>query len=127
MPGKSPAYETMDFISGKTRETDLMNTIRLRSSFIKLLLVILLVVGLGTPSFLAQAITGRLVGTVQDASQAVVPDAKVTITNQATGSSWEVQTDGQGNYVAPSLPSGNYKVSVSAAGFRNAVAGNVPR
>ena len=72
-----------------------------------------------------QAITGRLVGTIQDSSQAVVPDARVTITNSGTGISWEVQTDAQGNYVAPSLPSGTYKISVAAAGFRNAVAANV--
>ncbi len=72
-----------------------------------------------------QAITGRLVGIVQDSSEAVVPDARVTITNSGTGISWEVQTDAQGNYVAPSLPSGNYKISVAAAGFRNAVAANV--
>ncbi|MCI0422450.1 MAG: Plug and carboxypeptidase regulatory-like domain-containing protein, partial [Acidobacteria bacterium] len=86
--------------------------------------VTLLMLALGSLAR-GQAITGRLVGTVQDSSQAVVADAKVTITNQGTGISREVQTDAQGNYVAPSLPSGNYKVSVSAAGFRNAVAGNV--
>ncbi len=74
---------------------------------------------------LGQAITGRLVGTIQDSSQAVVPDARVTITNSGTGISWDVQTDAQGNYVAPSLPSGTYKISVAAAGFRNAVAANV--
>ena len=73
----------------------------------------------------AQAITGRLVGTVQDGSQAVVPDVKVTITNQGTGISWEFQTDAQGNYVAPSLPSGVYKLTVAAPGFRQSVANNV--
>ena len=73
----------------------------------------------------AQAITGRLVGAVQDVNRAAVPNAKVTITNQDTGISWEFQTDSQGNYVAPSLPSGAYKVAVGASGFRNAVASNV--
>jgi hypothetical protein len=73
----------------------------------------------------AQAITGRIVGTVQDRNQSAVPNAKVTITNQSTGISLEVQTDDQGNYIAPSLPSGSYKVTVAAQGFRQAVAGNI--
>ncbi len=73
----------------------------------------------------AQAITGRMVGTVQDRNQSAVPNAKITITNQGTGISSEFQTDTQGNYIAPSLPSGAYKVAVAAAGFRQAVASNI--
>ena len=73
----------------------------------------------------AQAITGRIVGTVQDRNQGAVPNAKVTITNQSTGISSEFQTDSQGNYIAPSLPSGAYKVAVAASGFRQAVASNI--
>src|SRR5262249_7202428 len=72
-----------------------------------------------------QAITGRLVGTVQDANHAAVVNAKVTITNQETGISWDFQADSQGNYLAPSLPPGTYKVAVSAAGFRQGVASNI--
>ena len=55
---------------------------------------------------LGQAITGRLVGTIQDSSQAVVPDARVTITNSGTGISWDFPWTPEGNYVAPSLPPG---------------------
>jgi hypothetical protein len=73
----------------------------------------------------AQAITGRLIGTVQDSNQGAVPNAKVTITNQDTGIVWEFQTDSQGNYIAPSLPSGAYKVTVAASGFRQAAANNI--
>jgi len=77
------------------------------------------------PAAYGQAITGRIVGTVQDPNQGAVPNAKVTITNQSTGISSEFQTDSQGNYIAPSLPSGVYKVTVVASGFRQAVAGNI--
>jgi len=73
----------------------------------------------------AQAITGRIVGTVQDRNQSAVPNAKVTITSQGTGISSEFQSDSQGNYIAPSLPSGSYKVTVAASGFRQAVASNI--
>jgi hypothetical protein len=68
-----------------------------------------------------QAISGRLIGTIVDPSQAAVPNAEVTITNQATGIFWKVRTDPQGNYVAPSLPPGPYIVRVEAPGFRAAV------
>jgi hypothetical protein len=84
--------------------------------------VILLVLSVLT---FGQAITGRLVGTVQDTNQSAIPKAKVTITNQNTGIKWELQSDEQGNYVAPSLPSGAYRVAVAATGFRQAVANNL--
>src|SRR5258708_7274434 len=57
-----------------------------------------------------QAIDGRLVGTLIDASDAVIGGAQVTVTNEATGISWKAQTDGHGNYVVPSLPPGIYTV-----------------
>ncbi|HJZ79868.1 MAG TPA: TonB-dependent receptor, partial [Pyrinomonadaceae bacterium] len=72
-----------------------------------------------------QAITGRIVGTIQDADQGAVPNAKVTIVNQNTGISWDFQTDAQGNYLAPSLPPGTYKVTAAASGFRQAVTINI--
>ncbi len=74
------------------------------------------------PATLGQTVTGRLLGTVQDPSGAGVPGAQVTITNQDTGISLKTQTDGVGNYVAPSLAPGAYTVRVEAAGFRAAVA-----
>src|SRR4030095_4335349 len=96
---------------------------RLFSSSILIYIVIL---SLATGSAVyAQAITGRIVGTVQDRNQSAVPNAKVTITNQGTGISSNFQTDDRGNYIAPSLPSGEYKVTVAASGFRQAVASNI--
>jgi hypothetical protein len=68
-----------------------------------------------------QTITGRVVGTVQDSSQAPFPNAEVTLVNQNTGIASTVRTDALGNYVAPSLPAGVYRISVQASGFRNAV------
>lgn len=70
---------------------------------------------------LGQAITGTIVGTVQDASGAVIVGAKVTVTNQRTGISSERATDAQGNYVAPYLSPGPYKITAESPGFRTAV------
>jgi Carboxypeptidase regulatory-like domain len=92
--------------------------------FIRSTLVSLALITLTTLAY-AQAITGRLVGTVHDANQGAVPNAKVTITNQNTGISWEFQTDNQGNYLAPSLPPGTYKVTIAATGFRQALASDI--
>jgi len=76
-------------------------------------------------SAFGQAITGRLVGTVQDASKAVIPAAEVSITNQNTGLSWTFVADDQGQYIAPSLPPGAYQVSVLMPGFKKAVAKDI--
>lgn len=61
--------------------------------------------------------TATLRGTVTDPSGAVIPNAKVTVRNQATGVEWETQTDAVGNYQVASLPVGLYRVEVQAPGF----------
>src|SRR6266566_4302089 len=72
------------------------------------------------PGF-SQTITGRLVGTVVDPTKAPVPEVQVTITNQDTGVVWHVKTDARGDYIAPSLPSGTYRIQAERQGFRNSV------
>src|ERR1700722_13917326 len=61
---------------------------------------------MGTGDFtMAQDIVGRMSGTVTDSQGAVVPDARVTIKNEATGVSRPpISTNGAGFYVADALP-----------------------
>ncbi|WP_031496898.1 carboxypeptidase regulatory-like domain-containing protein [Bryobacter aggregatus] len=66
----------------------------------------------------AQVLYGSIVGTIQDASGAVVPGARVTVTNKATGFSREVLSDGNGNFSIASIPTGIYSVGASANGFK---------
>jgi Carboxypeptidase regulatory-like domain len=66
----------------------------------------------------AQNIFGSIVGTVSDASGAVIPKAAVTVTDLATGQTRNAATDGQGNYEILSLPRGEYKVDIDAHGFK---------
>lgn len=68
---------------------------------------------------------GTIRGTVTDASGAVVPNAKVTITDLQTDITREVSTNGAGNYDAFGLKAGNYKIEVSVAGFATAEITNV--
>ena len=68
---------------------------------------------------LSQVLTGTISGTVSDSSQAVVPNAAVTIVNADTGfTAWHGVTNGSGLYRAPELPVGRYNVSVVAPGFK---------
>ena len=67
----------------------------------------------------AQTDTGRILGAVLDASGAVVPDATVTITDLQRGTTRTLKTTAAGEYVAPNLLSGQYKVRVEAQGFKS--------
>lgn len=66
----------------------------------------------------AQAISAELLGTVQDPSGAVIPNAKITATEVATGVKHTTQSDQTGNYLLPLLPPGSYTLTAEATGFR---------
>jgi len=69
-------------------------------------------------SLRAQISSGSLVGTVKDASGAVVPNAKVEAKNIATGAVRSTLTDAGGEYSIPNLPAAHYNVTVSMTGFK---------
>ncbi len=69
-------------------------------------------------ALLAQTFTGSILGTVRDSSGAVVPDAAITIVNIGTNARAEARSDAAGNYTAPLLPPGAYRLEASAAGFK---------
>ncbi|MDQ2947182.1 MAG: TonB-dependent receptor, partial [Acidobacteriota bacterium] len=65
----------------------------------------------------AQIVGATVSGTVTDPSGAVVPNAKITIRNLATGVVAEAATNASGLYSEPNLLPGDYEVSVAAAGL----------
>ncbi len=65
-----------------------------------------------------QATSGRISGTVTDSSGAVIPNAAVTVTNNATNLVRTVQTDDSGFYTVTNLPVGTYSVQVERTGFK---------
>jgi outer membrane receptor protein involved in Fe transport len=69
----------------------------------------------------SQAVSARLLGTVTDATGAVVPSANLTIRETQTGVSRNVQTNESGNWTVPDLPPGIYEVDVEAKGFKKEV------
>src|ERR1700733_8377869 len=62
--------------------------------------------------------TGSIQGTITDASGAVVPSAKITITNQDTGQALAVNTNASGAYNSGPVVPGNYTVRGEAKGFK---------
>jgi len=68
----------------------------------------------------AQFDSGSVLGYVKDASGAAVPNAKITMTNIAAGTSQTATTDNDGRYEFNSVPIGNYRVESEAAGFDRA-------
>jgi len=71
------------------------------------ILVLLAAVVLAPTGFLGQAISGDLVGTVYDASGAVIPNATVVAANQATNVKATTTTNPSGQYRFGNLPSEN--------------------
>jgi len=66
----------------------------------------------------AQRDLATITGTVTDSSGAIVANAKVTITEQATGQNYELTTNGSGEFTRPALKPSTYNVTVSAPGFK---------
>jgi outer membrane receptor protein involved in Fe transport len=67
---------------------------------------------------LAQAIYGGINGNVTDTSGAVIPNAKITVTNVNQGVSFSTTSNASGNYEQTHLIPGVYSVKVEAQGFQ---------
>ncbi len=78
------------------------------------LLVFLL---LGAKCF-GQQLTGTLSGTVVDSAGAVVPNAKITMKNDASGDVRTSVSNGSGYFSITAVQPGSYTVSIEAAGFK---------
>src|SRR5580658_7577742 len=66
-----------------------------------------------------------LTGTVSDPSNAVVPNASVSLVSATAGSKREVKTDAQGRYLFAQLAPGKYTLTVKAQGFAEEIISNV--
>ena len=92
------------------------NTLAMRSFFKMGLLVVLIA---ATGRAFCQEVTATIHGQVTDAGGAVLPGAKVTVTNADKNMLVRtVITDKSGEFIATLLPIGNYTVRVRHAGFK---------
>ena len=83
----------------------------------------LIAVSAGTAE--AQFETATVLGTVRDASNAVVPGATVTLTNTATGGSAIKITNAEGSFEFVSVTAGIHLITVEKDGFAMAMIENV--
>ncbi len=75
---------------------------------------------------LAQTTTGRISGYVKDPSDSVIPDAKVTLTDEKTGIARQTTTNQDGLFTFFSAPPSNYTLNFSASGFSPLTAKSIP-
>src|ERR1700733_1589006 len=74
-----------------------------------------------TSAAFAQLTTADILGSVTDATGAVVPNATIVLTNLGTNEKRTTTSNGSGDYSFNILPVGHYSVSVKAAGFQVSV------
>src|SRR5271165_6322912 len=87
-----------------------------RNRFVVCISIVLIM--LGTAAILRADVTGSVLGTVRDSSQAIVAGAHVTITNVQTNLMLETVSGADGSYRFLSLLVGIYRLTVVAAGFK---------
>src|SRR5208337_2922426 len=100
-----------------------------RSSNLRILLVafaMLSFIAINAGVAHGQAISGNLTGTVTDASGAALNGASVEAVNLDTNQKVTSTTRGSGEYLFTNLPVGNYKITVSATGFKTTTLASVP-
>jgi hypothetical protein len=94
---------------------------KLLQTMLSVLFLFLLV----SPGSAQTASTGALTGAITDPNGAVVPNVKVTITNEITGATLTVTSQSDGVYRAPLLLPGKYRVEAAGGGFKTATVSGV--
>src|SRR3954451_2820117 len=100
----------------------LVNAFRARWSDASLAgLLFLLLFPLCASNAFGQTFSASITGTVTDPSGAVIPGARVQLTNVATKDSRAAVTGGRGAYSFQNLLPGTYEIRASAQGFKEYV------
>lgn len=71
------------------------------------------------PSVYAQVTTATLGGLVADSTGAVIPGATITLTNTLNGDVRTQASNGSGLFTFAAVPTGDYKITIRAKGFRS--------
>jgi hypothetical protein len=93
--------------------------------FVGAALMLVLVLGMGPATCLAQSNRGALAGTIKDSSGAMVADAKISAVDSQTGSTYSTTSSDVGYYRFPEMAVGVYSIKVERDGFETAVQENV--
>ncbi|MGH9851110.1 MAG: carboxypeptidase regulatory-like domain-containing protein, partial [Blastocatellia bacterium] len=85
------------------------------------LLLAVSILSINSSNAFGQGIRATVTGRVTDTSGAVVPKAKITITNTGTNETRVAESSDEGDYTIPQLPPGDYSLTVEQSGFKKAV------
>jgi hypothetical protein len=97
-----------------------MQNLRVRRSCIALVFAVIgTMLSLFTGIARAQALSGKVQGTVVDPSGATIPNATVQIENPVSGYVRQAKTDTNGSFTFVNIPLNPYHLTVSAQGFAN--------
>ncbi len=88
-------------------------------------LVVVLLICIAPSSFWGQTLKGTILGTLTDASHAVVPGAQVAITDVNTNFHRSDTSNDSGFFVFANLDPGNYRIEVEHPGFRKVVRADI--
>lgn len=83
--------------------------------------ILALALVLGSPFAEAQSTGGRIRGTVMDSSGAAIAAAKVTLINEATHATRDVEAGAGGEYIFIEVPVGAYEINALSTGFKKYV------
>jgi hypothetical protein len=116
---------TINLVIFNLYREEFMNKCKRKEVFDKLLsglaigLAIMAMFALLSSPLEAQSYYGSIVGTVSDASNAVIPGATVTLTNIGTKEKRTAETDAAGSYRFVNLVPAEYRLEVEMAGFKH--------
>ena len=96
-----------------------MTRVRFLSSLLSISTILTsLFCGVVLPAWAQTTSMGTITGLVTDQSNAIVPDAAVTIKDTATNEERTANTNSAGRYVFVNLPPGTYDITVTKPGFQ---------
>ena len=88
---------------------------------LSVLAVLTSIAAFGPAAWAQTSNSGKVVGTINDQSGAVVTKASVELQNIDTGTVLSTQSNDAGQYLFPVVAAGKYRITVKSAGFRTAV------
>lgn len=103
----------MQFCSASPSEMRIMNSLVRRAAIAASVCVVC-----SAGSAVSQVADGTITGKLVDSTAAIVPDADVKLTQQATGIQLHTKSNSDGIYTFPALKTGTYEISVDLAGFK---------
>jgi hypothetical protein len=115
---RSGAHAQIDLLRIQFGGEKVLNRVLTYRTFFVLLFALLFASVVALPPALGQTTSATLTGTVFDASGAVVPDAAVTLKNEASGDLRTTKTNGEGYFTFAAVPPATYSVTVEKENFK---------